>query len=303
MHGQYDSILVGGSGFVGTRLGVHLAGKGERVLSLSRHQPEKPMRGVEFAKIDFGNQEEVASFILPRTDSLVILIGQIGPGFDPEADRRALQMVIDLANAQASPMKVLYCSTALVYGDCETPARESDSPRPIEPYAKHKLENEAFLRECLAVQHHLGILRLANVFGELRSRGFVSLVMNRLLVSSLEAFRINGDGNQRRDYIFVDNLVEAIAAVKAGLNGQDTVNISSGESRTLLSVIDSIQSVCGKKFPFEITHQPMEEAKNILVSNEHLREVYGYAPQLAFNGSLARMWQQALAKKTSLDTH
>ncbi len=294
---RYDSILVGGSGFIGTRLGVYLAGRGERVLSLARHQPEESVLGVDFMKVDFGNPEEVARFVLPQTDSLIILIGQIGPGFDPETDRRALQAIIDCANAQADPIKVLYCSTALVYGDCEMPAHESDLTKPIEVYAKHKLENETFLKDSLAERHHLGILRLANVFGELRSRGFVSLVMNRLLVSSTEKFRVNGDGNQERDYIYIDDLAEAIASVKARLVGNDTVNIATGESRTLVSVLGTVQSVCSEKLTFEVNHEPVLEATRIRVSNIRLREKYGYVPRHTFAEGVALIWKHSRAIK------
>lgn len=294
---HYDSILIGGSGFVGTRLGAHLAGSGEWVLNLSRHQPGDSESGVDFAKIDFGNQEETAGFVLPRTSSLVILIGQIGPGFDPESDRRVLRTIIELANAQTEPMNILYCSTALVYGDCESPARESDPLRPIEPYAKHKAENEALLENALASHHQLGILRLGNVFGDIRSRGFVSLIMNRFLTPRAEVFRVNGDGNQERDYIYVDDLVEAITSIKGNLQGRDTVNIATGESRTLVSVLDAVQSVCDRKLPFEITHEPVIEATKIRISNERLRERYGYTPRHTFTEGLAIMWERALATK------
>ncbi len=293
---QYDSILIGGSGFVGMRLGTHLAGLGERVLNLSRHEPEVAVSGMDFVNVDFGNPEAVAQFVLPPTDALIILIGQIGPSFDPLADRRALKAIIDKVNAQVKPMKVLYCSTALVYGDSEVSARESDPIRPIEPYAKHKAENEDFLKNRLAPHHQLGILRLANVFGEIRSRGFISLVMNQLLSDSSEVFRINGDGKQERNYIYVDDLAEAVVAVKSHLAGRDVVNISTGESRTLLSVLEAIQSASGRKLSFEVTHQPVVEAVKIRVSNERLREIYGYTPRHTFIEGLERMWKETVAK-------
>lgn len=294
---QYDSILIGGSGFVGTRLGAHLAGLGERVLNLSRHQPGDSVSGVDFAKIDFENQEAVAHFSFPRTGSLVILIGQIGPEFDPESDRRALRTIIEIANTQAEPMKVLYCSTALVYGNSDKPAQESDPLQPIEPYAKHKAENEVLLKNSLAERHQLGILRLSNVFGDTRSRGFVSLIMNRFLAPKAEVFRINGDGNQERDYIYVDDLAEAIAHVKTGLKGWDTVNVATGESRTLLSVLDAVQAVCDRKLSFEVTHEPVIEATKIRISNVRLRERYGYTLRHTFAEGVALMWGRALTTK------
>jgi UDP-glucose 4-epimerase len=293
---QYDSILIGGSGFVGTRLGMHLAGLGERVLNLSRHEPEVAVSGMDFVNIDFGNPEAVAQFVFPPTNALIVLIGQISPSFDPLADRRALKAIIDEVNVQVKPVKVLYCSTALVYGDCEVSAQESDPLRPIEPYAKHKAENEDFLKNYLAPYHHLGILRLANAFGDIRSRGFISLVMTQLLSHSSEVFRVNGDGKQERDYFYVDDLAEAIVAVKSGLAGRDIVNISTGESRTLLSVLEAIQSASGRKLPFEVTHQPVVEATKIRVSNERLREIYGYTPRHSFTEGLERMWEEAVAK-------
>lgn len=294
---RYDSILIGGSGFVGTQLGAYLARTGERVLNVSRRPPAEPVAGVDFVPIDFENQEAVASFTLPHADSIIILIGQIGSGFDPESDRRALRTIIDLVNAQTELMKVLYSSTTLVYGNSDTPAEESDPLQAIEPYAKHKAENEDFLKKHLSSRHHLGILRMSNIFGDTRSRGFVSLIMNRLLVSSTEKFRVNGDGNQERDYIYIDDLAEAIASVKARLVGNDTVNIATGESRTLVSVLGTVQSVCSEKLAFEVTHEPVLEATRIRVSNMRLREKYGYVPRHTFAEGVALMWKHSRAIK------
>ncbi|MFA9262139.1 MAG: NAD-dependent epimerase/dehydratase family protein [Undibacterium sp.] len=299
---RYDSILIGGSGFVGTQLARHLVAAGERVLNLSRHQTKEPVSGVDFAQIDFKNQESLTDFILPQADSIIILIGQVGPAFDSESDRQALQAIVNLVNAQANPIKVLYCSTALVYGNCNKPALESDPLRPIEPYAIHKSENENFLKKHLAPQHSLGILRLSNVFGDIQGRGFVSLIMNRLLVPGTDVFRVNGDGDQERDYIYVDDLAGAITSVKGGLKGQDTVNIATGESWSLIAVLDTVQSVSGKELLFKVTHKPVVEAVKIQISNDHLRERYGYTPRHTFVDGLKLMWERACTVKTSRQT-
>ncbi len=297
MHDRYNSILIGGSGFIGTHLAVSLAKQGETVLNLSRHASKKPVAGVDFFELDFTDERSVRSFLLPRTEAVVILIGQTGPSFNPEADRLALQAILSKVNAQSEPVKVLYCSTALVYGDADTSSRESDPIRPVELYAQHKAENEVFLREQLAPQHHLAILRLSNVYGDARSRGFISLIMNRLLEPLPEPFSLNGDGNQERDYIYIEDLVEAISAVKAGLCDQSTINISTGESHSLLSVIQSVEVVSGKKLLFSVTHKPIAEANKIRVSNELLSKVYGYTPQHTFIEGLRAMWEAAHAEQ------
>lgn len=297
MQDRYNSILIGGSGFIGTRLAVSLAKQGERVLNLSRHTPRKPAVGVDFFELDFTDERGTKPFLLPRTEVVVILIGQTGPHFNPEADRLALHAILSKVNAQSEPVKVLYCSTALIYGDSDTPSRESDPTHPVETYARHKAENEVFLREQLAPQHHLAILRLSNVYGDTRSRGFISLIMNRLLEPLPEPFSLNGDGNQERDYIYIEDLVEAISAVKAGLCDRSTINISTGESHSLLSAIKSVEVVSGKKLSFSVTYKSIVEANKIRVSNERLSKVYGYTPRHTFMEGLRVMWETAQAEQ------
>lgn len=297
MHDRYNSIVIGGSGFIGTHLIASLAEQGEAVLNLSRYAPKKAVGGADFFELDFADESSVTSFSLPRTEAVVILIGQTGPHFNQETDRSALQAILNKLNVQSDPVKVLYCSTALVYGDSDTPCHESDPIHPVEAYARHKAENEVFLREQLAPQHHLAILRLSNVYGDTRSRGFVSLIMNRLLEPLPEPFSLNGDGNQERDYIYIEDLVEAISAVKAGLCDRSTINISTGESHSLLSVIQSVELVSGKKLAFSVTHKPIVEANKIRVSNERLSKVYGYTPRHTFMEGLRVMWGTAYSEQ------
>jgi|GEM_PF-2054909 len=292
MEVRYDTVVIGGSGFVGTKLATYLAERGERVLDLSRHISAVPIRGVQQKVIDFSRPLSESERI-PEFDTIIILIGQTGPSFDPVADRQALQNLVSLINLRKHPVKVLYSSTALVYGDCSDPAIESDDIKPIESYAKHKAENEAFLLAQIAPQHQLGIFRFSNVFGDIRSKGFIALIMNRLLANPTNVFPINGDGNQERDYIFIDDLIEAIAAVKTKLRGRDIINVGSGESRSLSSVLQSVTVVSGKMLLFEVTHQPIIEARNVRISTERLRSVYGYVPKHTFLEALQLMWEKA----------
>ncbi len=84
--------------------------------------------------------------------------------------------------------------------------------------------------------------------------------MNRLRAHhSSEKSEINGDGNQENatTFMWID-LAEAIRNhVKTGLEGRDTVNVAKEQGRTLLSVLDTVQSVCESKVPFEVTHEPV----------------------------------------------
>lgn len=295
MQDRYDTVLIGGSGFIGTHLSHYLTESGERVLSISRHLPDQPIPGIDSVAIDFSDPTSAKEFSLPSCQSVIILIGQVGPGFDPNKDREALSAVISVINAYGGSLKVLYASTALVYGNCEAPAHESDPLRPIEPYAVHKAENESLLKKSIDPRHSLAILRLSNIFGDIRSRGFISLLVRSLQEPgrSIGKFIVNGDGKQERDYLFIDDLVAAFLAVKSRLTGSDVINISSGESRTLLSVIEAVRQVSGKQVDFDLNNQPINEAQVIRVSNKHLAEVYGFTPQLSFKEGVAEMWQRS----------
>lgn len=286
MHAKksYKNILVGGSGFIGSQLSLELVRRGESVLSIARSGHGESVSGVDRLILDVADEKALQDYF-PLGERVYILIGQNHAEFNVEKELQTLKKLIDILN-ERHPKEVLYLSSALVYGETEIPADESTLPHPGDLYSQFKYSAEALLHQTLHSDIRLGILRLANVYGGKKNRGFIGLIMDRLARAESEPLIVNGDGLQERDYIFVDDVAKAILAVADGLKKNDIVNIATGKSHTLLDIVDEISHITGQPFPYEKNNKTLVEVGRSRISNQKLRGVYGFRPQVSLREGL-----------------
>ncbi len=291
---SYQNILVGGSGFIGSALALALVEKGESVLSISRHEGEK-IPGVSELFLDIADSKTLAK-AFPQGEVVFILIGQNNPQFNVEEELATLENLVTVLNKRR-PKKVLYLSSVLVYGETEVPATETDPCHPADQYSEFKCRAEELLKKQLDPNISLGVVRLANVYGGKKNRGFIGLVMNSLLQKEEKLFRINGDGLQERDYIFIDDVISALLLISARLTHSDTVNIATGKSHTLLDIITSVMQITGKDFPYEKTGQELKEVKKSRINNERLQKVYHFSPVYSLLSGIKKTIQRSGASQ------
>jgi nucleoside-diphosphate-sugar epimerase len=176
------------------------------------------------------------------------------------------------------PKKVLYLSSVLVYGEAVEPATEETPCYPADQYSQFKCAAEALLCERLDQKIALGVLRLANVYGGRKNRGFIGLVMDRLAQGRGTKLVLNGDGLQERDYIFIDDVVAALIAVKRSLKQNDTINIATGESHTLLDILYEVAEITGQPLLYEKNNKELVEVGKSRIKNEKLEKQYHFSP-------------------------
>ncbi len=281
------NVLIGGTGFIGSALAMRLVQQGEQVISIARNAPEKKEEAVEYCIFDISTEPEKLAPILGVGATIFLLVGQNYSGFDKEKETEVFSRILDVVKT-SSPRTVIFTSSALVYGECATPANEAQSLYPKDQYSEFKVVCEKIIREKLT-NIPVGILRLGNVYGSEKNKGFIGLVFNKALEGS--TISVNGDGLQKRDYIFLDEVVSAIISIKEQITEFDIINVATGESETLLNVIETIGRVTGKKVSYIITGVPVEESKVVEVDNTRLKEKYGFAPQIFLKEGLQKTWE------------
>ena len=174
--------------------------------------------------------------------------------------------------------KFVFSSSSSVYGDAEqVPTTEECKLNPISPYALHKLIGEQY---CRLYSKLYGIetvsLRYFNVYGERQLlEGAYCLVMGIFTQQRLEGkpMTINGDGEQRRDFTYVGDVVEAnvkVATMKANFNG-DVFNIGNGDNRSVNEIADMIGGD-------RIHRDPVIEPKETLANNSKARFLLDWKP-------------------------
>jgi len=281
-------ILLGGTGFIGSALADELIRREERVISISRNIPEKQEAGIEYHAFDIAAQPEKLAEVLGIGNTIFLLIGQNHAGFDTGKEVETLSKILDRVKI-SSPEKVFFTSSVLVYGECNTPADEEYTLNPKEAYSEYKVLCERMVQEKLS-GIPVGILRLANVYGSEKNRGFVGLVFKKMLEGS--DMKVNSDGMQERDYIFVDDVVSAMIAVKEKLKESDTINIATGKSETLLDVMAVVSEVTGKEMKYEITGIPLQEVEKSRIDSTKLVEKYGFVPRVFLKEGIQKTWER-----------
>ena len=189
--------------------------------------------------------------------------------------------------------RVVYASSSSVYGDgAELPKREDQAPAPISPYAVSKAAGEQYA----AVWHRLDDvetvgLRYFIVFGPRQDPASeYAAVIPRFILWALrgQPLEVHGDGEQSRDFTYIDNVVEAncLAAEAPGAAG--VFNVGCGERVSLLQIAARLQALLGR--PVERRHTP-PRAGDVLHTQADVtraKRLLGYTPLVGFDDGLQR---------------
>ena len=149
--------------------------------------------------------------------------------------------VLELARKKDS--KIVFPSSAAVYGNYKRKVKENDKPRPISPYGVYKL-----LAEKLILSYHqiygveFTIFRIFNVYGPRARDGIIKILVDSL--KNNKTVEIFG-GHQRRDFIYVKDVIKIIAMHEKLSN--DIFNLGTGRSYSILQLIKLIEKISGKK--------------------------------------------------------
>jgi UDP-glucose 4-epimerase len=199
------------------------------------------------------------------------------------------------AARKAGAKRVVFASSAAIYGDDpELPKRETMLPRPISPYGVEKITGEQYLRVYAA---HYGVetvaLRYFNVFGPRQDpsspySGVISVFVDRAFAG--KTLTIFGDGEACRDFVYVEDIVDAnlAAANQDGVSGQ-VFNVARGERTTLNELAAMIGRILGRQIRPEHGAPRAGDIVQSVADVTHARRRLGYEPKVAVEEGLARL--------------
>lgn len=258
-------LVTGGAGFIGSHTVDLLLKQGKEVIVLDNLSSGKlnylPLShpNLEFIEgdiLEYPFVEELAS----RSDAILHLAAIVSvpvsfenPIYSFQVNMQGFLHVLQSVLKAKRPMRVVYASSAAVYGDAKTLPCRDDQPltnQPLSPYALQKIQDETFAEfygRLLGIKS-LG-LRYFNVYGERQSSdSSYSGVISRFV----EAYRndqtltIYGDGQQSRDFIHVSDVAHAnVQALESDYEG--VLNIATGHSQTLLDLVRHLEFIGQKK--------------------------------------------------------
>ena len=200
------------------------------------------------------------------------------------------------ASVENEVKKFIYASSCAVYGNSvKLPISEDHPTNPLSPYAASKLSAEAY---CKAYSDAYGlqvlILRLFNVYGPKQSENYAGVMMEFIRrVKNNKPPVIFGDGEQTRDFIYVEDVVEClIKTLKYNLkNGFEVFNVSTGKSITINQLANTILRVMGKENLSNIIvyKEPKKgEIRHSIANISKIMEKLMYTPKYNIEDGLRR---------------
>jgi nucleoside-diphosphate-sugar epimerase len=199
-----------------------------------------------------------------------------------------------LAARDAKVKRFVYAASSSAYGDTPTlPKIETMPVNPLSPYAAAKLMGEFYAAVFYKVFGLETIsLRYFNVFGPHQDpTSQYAAVIPAFVTAILKGKRptVYGDGEQSRDFTYVDNVVEAnLLAARAKKTAGEVVNVACGEAVTVNAIIDYVNEIVGKKVRPIYVPARKGDVKHSLADIALAKKLIGYKPVVLFKEGLQK---------------
>jgi len=292
-------LVTGGAGFIGSQIADAHAARGDEIIvvdSLLGGRREFVPRVARFYQMDIRDPalrdvvaKEQPQVVNHHAAQVSVSASVKDPLFDAEVNVLGTLRLLEHC-AAAGVRQVIFASTGgALYGDPETlPADESTPIRPLSPYAAGKYAAEAYvglyqrvhgLRACC--------LRYANVYGprqDPHGEAGVVAIFSRALLDGRPA-TIFGDGEQTRDFVYVDDVVRAnLLATDRRIDG--AINIGTGKATTVNTVHEILARAAGVAHPARYASPRPGDVRHITLAAGRARARLGWEPGVTVEAGL-----------------
>jgi len=264
-------VITGGCGFIGTQLTSRLLAAGEQVVLVDNlvagrvEDVERVIPGIQVApyedspsasplsllRADVRDLDEIRR-VFSAQDIVVHFAANTGvipsvqdPLFDCSVNVTGTLNVLHSAK-EAGCARVVFASSGAVVGDADPPIHEKMLARPVSPYGVSKLSGESYCKsyfECFGLE--AVALRFGNVYGpgSIRKGSVVAKLIREALAG--ETWQIYGDGTQTRDFVYIDDLLEAVqkAATSSAAVGGEVFQIATSQETSVNELTELLGKV------------------------------------------------------------
>lgn len=314
------ALVTGGAGFIGSHIASALASAGARLriiddLSTGYRDNVEEIRGeVDFIHASVADEKSLRKAL----EDVELVFHEAAIPSVPRSIENPRQTHIAsvestfsllLASRDRKVRRIVYAASSSAYGDQPTlPKVETMLPEPLSPYAVAKLVGEHY---CQVFTRVYGLetisLRYFNVFGPRQDPSSqYSGVISRFIAALLRGERpvIYGDGEQSRDFTYIDNVVDAnLKAAESARGIGEVINIANGERITLNQLLEELKVLAGKPDVLADYREPRAgDVKHSLADISRARSLLGFEPQVNLRTGLQLTidwWSKSRFAKTT----
>ncbi len=301
-------LITGGAGFIGSNICRQLVSEGcfvrvvDNLITGNKANLDGIIDKIEYIEADMGDPN-IAGGLMKDID-IVLHQGAV-PSVPKSVDDPATThkhcvdatFTLLLAARDAGVKRFVYAASSSSYGDSPTmPKVETMVTNPLSPYAVAKLVGEYYCKVFYSVFGLETIaLRYFNVFGPNQDPTSQYAAAIPAFVTAIlkdQSPTVYGDGEQSRDFSYIDNVVEAnLLAGRAPKTEGQVVNIACGEQITINAVIGLINQLLGKDVKTNYAPQRAGDVKHSLADITLAEKVIGYKPVTDFRTGLEKAIQ------------
>ena len=298
-------LVTGGAGFIGSNICKRLVSQGcfvrvvDNLLTGKKSNLADVIDKIEFIQADMGDSEVAQSAV---KDIDVVLHEGALPSVPVSVENPAAThqhcinatFTLLLAARDAGIKRFVYAASSAAYGDSPTsPKVETMPTSPLSPYAVAKLTGEYY---CSVFYNIYGLqtisLRYFNVFGPYQDPASQYAAAIPAFVTAIlkdEPPTIYGDGEQSRDFTYIDNVVDAnLKAARANQTKGGVVNIACGQAVTVNEIIDMINELLGKNVKPIYTDPRPGDVKHSLADITAAQSLINFEPSVLFQEGLQK---------------
>jgi nucleoside-diphosphate-sugar epimerase len=315
-------LVTGAAGFIGRSIAAQLLGRGEAVRGVDsfitgKRENLAGLEGMELVEGDLADPAVCAAAcagveIIFHEAALASVPRSVADPVSTNVNCVDATLNVLVAARAAGVRRVVYAGSSSAYGDTPTlPKHEGMTPDPISPYAVAKLAGEHYMRSFWRVYGlETVVLRYFNVFGPYQDpashySGVLAVFCRKMLAG--EQPTIYGDGEQSRDFTYIDNVVSAnllAAAAPAEKVAGRTMNAATGSRITLNDTFRLLCGLTGYRGAPAYAAPRAGDIRDSLADVRLAGELMGYTPMVDFEEGLRRTveWYQMTTETARLSS-
>lgn len=296
-------LLIGGNGFIGVNLANYLGPRAGviSIMTRSARLMHKDLRAIKLVNADYGDRSALRAALVD-IDVVCHLVSQTSPSTSMsniEADvydnvLKSIALMDECVHAGVK--KIIYVSSGgAIYGQPERlPVNEKAPTDPQSGYGISKLTIEKYL-SLYKQQYGLNyiIVRPSNPYGPWQEASqFQGLITTTLLaLKDSQTIKIWGDGSSVRDFIYIDDLVQAISLAIFKETEAHVFNIGSGEGVSVTQILDMATKITGRSTAIVFEDFRSFDVKTIYLDIRRARSDLGWTPKIRLDEGIERTWR------------